>query len=90
MMRYVIVPSALLILLILISASTNYGASARTEMVKVMTESNQIGNPIWTLGKPDDSDLEFGKAQLRFVIPYLRANSSRRLGARCRKVSINR
>lgn len=61
MMRYVIVPSALLILLILISASTNYGASARTEMVKVMTESNQIGNQIWTLGKPDDSDLEFGK-----------------------------
>ncbi|MCY9656678.1 discoidin domain-containing protein [Paenibacillus chondroitinus] len=61
MMRYVIVPSALLILLVLISASTNYGASARTEMVKVMTESNQIGNPIWTLGKPDDSDLEFGK-----------------------------
>jgi hypothetical protein len=61
MMRYVIVPSALLILLILISASTNYGASARTELVKVMTESNQIGNQIWTLGKPDDSDLEFGK-----------------------------
>lgn len=61
MMRYVIVPSALLILLILISASTNYGASAKTELVKVMTESNQIGNQIWTLGKPDDSDLEFGK-----------------------------
>jgi hypothetical protein len=70
-MRYVIVPSALLILLILISASTNYGASARTELVKVMTESNQIGNQIWTLGKPDDSDLEFGKesaAPIRYTV----------------------
>ncbi|MBP1962938.1 discoidin domain-containing protein [Paenibacillus aceris] len=61
MMRYVIVPSALLILLILISASSNYGASAKTELVKVMTESNQIGNQIWMLGKPNDSYSEFGK-----------------------------
>ncbi|MEC0269476.1 discoidin domain-containing protein [Paenibacillus anseongense] len=71
MMRYVIVPSALLILLILISASNNDGASAKTELVKVMTESNQIGNPIWTLGKPDDAYSEFGKestAQISYTV----------------------
>lgn len=60
MMRYVIVPSALLILLILISASNNHGASARTELVKVMTESNELGSQIWMLGKQNDSYEEFG------------------------------
>lgn len=61
MMRYVIVPTALLILLILTSASNNYGASAKTDFAKVMTVSNQIGNQIWMLGNQNDSYLEFGK-----------------------------
>lgn len=59
MMRYVIVPTALLILLILTSASNDYGASAKTDFVKVMTVSNQIGNQIWMLGNQNDSYLEF-------------------------------
>ena len=61
MMRYVIVPTALLILLILTSASNNYGASAKTDFAKVMTVSNLIGNQIWMLGNQNDSYLEFGK-----------------------------
>ncbi|MDD9267249.1 discoidin domain-containing protein [Paenibacillus sp. GCM10023248] len=70
MMRYVIMPSALLILLLLISASNNNGASARSEVVKVMAQSNQLGDEIWMLGEPNDSYSEFGQesgAQRRYT-----------------------